>query len=209
MIISIEGNIGSGKSTFVEYLRNTMSGVIFLQEPVAEWNGIKDNGGETILSKFYRDQTKYAFPFQMMAYISRLALLKKTVEENPGKVIITERCLDTDRFVFAKMMYDQGKMEEVEYQIYLKWFHCFQCEYPISYYIYLNTTPETAHERVLKRNREGETIGLDYLRECAKYHNKWLDQPAFVGKIVSLNANVGEHQMSKWVGIIEDLIKRF
>ena len=31
LIISIEGNIGSGKSTFVSYLQKTMKNVVFLQ----------------------------------------------------------------------------------------------------------------------------------------------------------------------------------
>ena len=83
-IISIEGNIGSGKSTLVSLLKDTFENtksnpydVIFLQEPVDEWENIKDSAGNTMLEKFYQDQEKYSFPFQMMAYISRLALLKK------------------------------------------------------------------------------------------------------------------------------------
>ena len=84
-IISIEGNIGTGKSTLVQMLKDTYknySNVIFLQEPVDMWNTIKDNNGETILSKFYADQEKYAFSFQMMAYISRISLHKKAIKSN-------------------------------------------------------------------------------------------------------------------------------
>ena len=33
------------------------------------------------LLDFYEDKAKYAFPFQMMAYISRLALLKNTIKQ--------------------------------------------------------------------------------------------------------------------------------
>ena len=62
-IISIEGNIGSGKSTILSLLKEEckkIDGIIFLQEPVSEWNEIKDNSGETILSKFYENQEKEA-----------------------------------------------------------------------------------------------------------------------------------------------------
>ena len=34
-------------------------------------------------------------------------------------IIITERSLYTDKHVFAKMLHDQGKIEDVCYQIYL------------------------------------------------------------------------------------------
>ena len=110
-VISIEGNIGSGKSTLLSHLKQSLSAenvpqIIFLQEPVDEWENIKDEQGNTMIQKFYGDQTKYSFSFQMMAYISRLALLKKSIEENPSAIIITERSLFTDKFVFAKMLYD-------------------------------------------------------------------------------------------------------
>ena len=64
LIISVEGNIGSGKSTFVSFMQRTMTNVIFLQEPVDEWNDIRDRDNETILSKFYKDQPNYSFAFQ-------------------------------------------------------------------------------------------------------------------------------------------------
>ena len=47
-------------------------------------------------------QKNNAFPFQMMAYISRLSLLKNAIRENPDSIIICERCLQTDKYVFAK-----------------------------------------------------------------------------------------------------------
>ena len=100
-IISIEGNIGAGKSTIVsaleELVKNNMNNyiaqkkVVFLQEPVDTWLSIKDKNGESILSKFYKNQSQFAFSFQMMAYISRQSLLNKTMRENPNSIIITER----------------------------------------------------------------------------------------------------------------------
>ena len=107
-IITIEGNIGSGKSTLLENLKNeliiTNEKVIFMKEPVDEWEDIKDSNGNTMLQKFYENQEKYSFPFQMMAYISRLKLLKETVEKYPNATIISERSLYTDRYVFAKIL---------------------------------------------------------------------------------------------------------
>jgi deoxyadenosine/deoxycytidine kinase len=187
-IFSIEGNIGSGKSTMVRLLEQTtqtMAGkpIIYVLEPVDEWTNIKDNDGKTILQKFYGDQHKYAFSFQMMAYISRLSLLKHTIRENPTAVIITERSIFTDREVFAKMLYDEGKIEEVNYQIYLKWFDEFIEDIPIAGLIYVNTTPEKSKERVNIRSRVGEDIPLEYLQKCHDYHENWitkLDKPVHV-----------------------------
>jgi len=179
-IFSIEGNIGSGKSTLVRVLSKNLhhishTSVIYVQEPVSEWNNIKDHYGKTILEKFYADQHKYAFSFQMMAYISRLALLKRVIKENPNAILITERSVFTDKEVFAKMLYDEGKIEEVNYQIYLQWFNEFIEDIPITGLIYINTTPEKSKERVDIRARPGENIPLEYLKQCHNYHTKWID----------------------------------
>ena len=198
-ILSIEGNIGSGKSTLVSHLSNIMGKiVIFLQEPVDEWKTIKDIKGETMLEKFYKNQTNYAFAFQMMAFISRLALLKKTLMENPDAIIITERCLNTDREVFAKMLYDSGKIEEVEYLIYLRWFDTFTAEFPISKYNYLKTTPEISHTRMLSRNRKGETISIEYLRECHLYHENWLTSSTIASQVITIDATGDKDNIEMW-----------
>jgi deoxyadenosine/deoxycytidine kinase len=183
-ILSIEGNIGSGKSTLLENLRsyyNDDTHIVFLREPVDEWEKIKDNQGNTMLKKFYADQEKYSFAFQMMAYISRLKILRDTVKEillNPTQqyVIITERSLYTDKHVFAKMLHDQGNIESVCYQIYLNWFDEFTKDFPINYTVYVNTDPQVCYNRIHKRAREGEeVISLIYLQDCHKYHEEFLD----------------------------------
>lgn len=108
----------------------------------------------------------------MMAYISRLELLRKAIQENPSKIIITERSLFTDKFVFAQMLYDDHKMEEIEYQIYNKWFHSFIDLAPLHKLIYLKTDPEISFKRIIKRNRDGENaIPFDYIKNCHSYHN--------------------------------------
>ena len=50
------------------------------------------------------------------------ALLRK---EKDYKVIITERCIETDRNVFAKMLYDDKKIKEIDYKIYLRCYKSF------------------------------------------------------------------------------------
>ena len=174
-IFSIEGSIGSGKSTLIRELQNKLdTDWVFVLEPVSEWNDVKDNMGENILTKFYKDQQKYSFSFQMMAYISRLARLKQVIRKNPKAVIITERSIFADRYVFAKMLYDNNKIEEVDYIIYLKWFDEFLEDIQQTGIIYLQVKPETCYHRVQKRNRDGETISLEYLESCHQYHENWL-----------------------------------
>ena len=176
LLLSIEGNIGSGKSTLVTKLKENYKNnkdICFLDEPVSEWEKIQDSQGKSMLEKYYGNQEKYAFAFQMMAYISRLAPLRKALKEN-YKVIITERSVYTDKMVFAKMLYDDKKIEDVEYQIYNNWFNEFLNDIPIPHIVYVQTNPEIAKARVDKRARKGETIPLEYLTNCHNYHENWL-----------------------------------
>ena len=237
-IISIEGNIGSGKSTLLANLKkyfNKNTKIIFLGEPVDEWNKITDENGVTILEKFYSDQYKYSFSFQMMAYISRLKLLKdvynnikkevskmtpQTVDfecEEDSKikfVIITERSLYTDKLVFAKMLYDTGKIEHVNYQIYINWFDMFVEEFPIHKIIYVKTDAEICYERIHKRAREGEEkISLIYLNLCNEYHKNMLDtkvNTCIFDKQLILNGNNDIYEnydiLNEWLISIQKFI---
>ena len=178
-IISFDGNIGSGKSTKVKdieeyYGAQGRKDILFIQEPVDAWNSVVDENGVTILSNYYKDQKRFAFRLQMLAYISRLALLRDAVKKG-YKYIITERCVGTDRNVFSKMLYDKGDIEHDEYIIYKKWYDEFISDVPIAAIVYIKASPEICLKRVNIRAREGENIPLEYLKECDKYHDEWIN----------------------------------
>lgn len=190
-IISIEGNVGSGKSTSINSLKELYKNdnrIYFLEEPVNEWITIKDKSGKDIIEKFYENQEKYSFSFQIMAYISRLSMLKNAINYcklNNIKLIVCERSLNTDKNVFCKMLKDSDKIEDINYQIYLKWFNDFITEIPKTYYIYIKTDPKIAYDRVIKRNRKGENISLEYLTMCSNYHDIWLN----IRETIIINGN--------------------
>jgi deoxyadenosine/deoxycytidine kinase len=228
-VVSIEGNIGSGKTTLLEELNSVYKNnknVIFLKEPVDEWSKIKDKDGNTILKKFYADQLKYSFSFQMMAYVSRLKVIRETIKnykkenqeniENNKLIIITERSLYTDKMVFAKMLYETGMIEEVNYQIYLNWFDTFIEEFPVHKIIYVKTSAERCHFRIMKRSREGENIiPLEYLDRLNEYHEEMLDpinpSDCYCYKQLILDGNIdiyeNNQQMEKWINQINNFIK--
>jgi deoxycitidine kinase/deoxyguanosine kinase len=212
-IISIEGNIGSGKSTLFEKLKIHFANnknIIFVREPVDIWESIRDENGTTILEKFYQDQIKYSFSFQIMAYISRINLLKETIKQNPGVTIITERSLYTDKMVFAKMLYDTHKIEYINYQIYLNLFDTFKNDFNVNNIIYIKTDPDICCNRILKRARNGENnISLDYLQLCDTYHNNMVDILECDKIVLNGNVDIYENtsQLNDWICQIKDIIK--
>ena len=62
----LEGNVGTGKSTFLRMLEEIGLQVIF--EPVNEWSNMKNSNGKNLLEEFYGDQTRYAYTFQSVAF---------------------------------------------------------------------------------------------------------------------------------------------
>ena len=220
ILVSIEGNIGAGKSTLVKKIQecSTSSDIdmICLQEPVDEWNEIKDENGVTILENFYQDQTKYAFSFQMMAYITRLKRLMDTIDEhtqtqsktnnrNRKTIIVMERSLWTDKNIFAKMLYDDGKIGKMEYEIYNRWFNVFIEKIPPINVVYLKVPPSTCKERIQVRNRKGEeNITIDYLKSCHEYHEKWLNksvskQKSNISLTIDDNSKTTVDEIKDWI----------
>ena len=188
IIISIDGNIGSGKSTLVQLIKNNAFNkllknvlVVAIDEPVKIWINTVDNEGKNLLENFYNDKKRWAYSFQNYAYITRIKLLLDAVDKyksyNKPVVIITERSQLTDRNVFAKMLYDGGYINELEKSMYDYWYHTFDNIININNIIYLNTPPETCLQRIKKRGREEEkNLAEDtkYITDVHKYHQNWL-----------------------------------
>ena len=200
LIVSIDGNIGSGKSSVMRYLEKNFAKycaskdntckICFLQEPVSSWESIGDANGKSIISHFYENNERYSFAFQIMTYTSRLSLLKEALKENYD-VIISERSIYTDKYVFAKSLYDSTKMNLIEYQIYLKMFNEFSTIFKDLKIVYIRTSPEICDLRVKARERLGESISIQYLKDCHHYHDIWLNNPDKIerGEILVINGN--------------------
>ena len=192
--IYIEGNIGSGKSTFADLLNKYIEQYIekfkslnlnakIIQEPVDEWMKQIDSDGHNILEKFYGDQDRWAFTFQMNSFISRAQKIQealndlKSTESSLRPLLIVERSIYTDRHAFALNCYESGKMTKMEYDIYCKWNDWLSDKFNLrpTAYIYLKCNPNVNYERISKRSREGEeNIPLEYLENIHKKHEDWM-----------------------------------
>lgn len=194
IVLSLEGNIGAGKSTILNALEKHLgnkSGWLFLKEPVHIWETIQDKDGKSILCKFYENPSKYAFSFQVMAFITRYQELKRMLKENPDcKGIICERSLEADKNIFAKMLHEDELMDSMHYSIYDRYFQEYEGNLQLDGLIYIDASPEICFDRVQLRSRNGENnISLDYLKKCHKFHEQWM----FNTKTPVLHLNVNEN----------------
>lgn len=90
-LITFEGNIGAGKSTFVKtFIENLGDGLSkkLIEEPLDKW---MDLAGENLLAQMYQDPAK-TFLFQTYVLVT---MLEKGVSDPEGALLISERSIDS------------------------------------------------------------------------------------------------------------------
>jgi deoxyadenosine/deoxycytidine kinase len=175
-LISIEGNIGVGKSTFVAKLSERCEDLVVIQEPVSDWQSID---GENILDAFYKDPSRWGYSFEFYALYSRARCTNKSLKLNKNRnvILVTERSISTNYNTFGRVCRDFNQVSEIEWMMYENWYSWFSRKDILlpSSYIYLRATPETCLSRINKRMRVEEIgISIDYLKSLHRYHDLWL-----------------------------------
>ena len=185
--ISIEGNIGVGKTSFLALLSEALQ-IPFelIPEPVSEWQNFKQtdsskNTTTNILEMFYKDPKRWAYLFQTLCFGSRvknlLSLKKKMQDDQNSKLFIFERSLESDREIFAKSFHLDGLFTEAEWLLYNEYLQFMTKEFcfPMTGVIYLRARSSVCLERIKRRKREEETgISYEYLEELDTRHEEWL-----------------------------------
>ena len=205
IIICVEGNIGSGKSTMVSYLSqhftnfinchyknndNKQYKVAYLVEPIDEWTKYKNTDDKNILELFYDDKDRYSFSFQMIILHSRITQLQNAINDGYD-IIISERSILSSYKVFIKMLIENNNMNMIESQIYEKWFKLYENTIKDINIVYIRTSPEICSSRITKRNRQGESdILLSYLKNCHYYHEIWINTQVNQKKLYIINGNI-------------------
>ena len=175
-IIFIEGNIASGKTTFIGLLQNHIPDSQIIYEPLEMWKGLMDDKEKNILDYFYSDKKKYAYPFQSYAFFSRVCKAREI--DKTKNIIFLERSIFSDKNIFAKNCYETGIMTNIEWKLYNAWFNWMKELLPFkeSKFIYLRCEPEISYNRLKERNRsEEKEVSLDYLKEIHQKHEEWFN----------------------------------
>lgn len=192
-ILCLEGNIGSGKSTSLEYLKRRFASSpkgkepLFVLEPVEEWRNLpsqsansSSNSSVNLLDAFYGNIEKFGFCFQTYAFLSRMKLLLETMKraEEEGRTwIICERSIFTDREIFLESLYENGSITHEERAVYHQlwdfWIGLMQPFFKDIelHFLYVECDPNTSMNHIKSRMRpEEESIDLSYLQTLNSKH---------------------------------------
>lgn len=165
-IFSIEGNIGAGKSTILEYVQTMAPEYLICPEPLDEWAELKTDNGDTLLEAFYKDQKTHAFTFQISVLVSRYKQLQTNRHLFPNRVLIQERSFLGDFDTFVSTLASYGYFTRAQLQVYLNVFNLFKKQTPAPIFFFVDTPSEVCLERIGQRGRSGEEhITLSYLQD--------------------------------------------
>ncbi|XP_034755178.1 thymidine kinase 2, mitochondrial isoform X1 [Etheostoma cragini] len=169
-VICIEGNIASGKTTCLEYFSKT-SNVEVLTEPVSKWRNVR---GHNPLALMYQDPERWGITLQ--TYV-QLTMLDRHMSAISSPVRMIERSIFSAKYIFVENLFKSGKMPEVDYAVLSEWFDWLttNISIPVDLIVYLQTSPQTCHERLKQRCREEEkVIPLEYLESIHQLYEDWL-----------------------------------
>ena len=162
--IAIAGNMGTGKSTLVEFLARQY-GVVPFYEP---------NHENPYLADFYRDMRRWAFRSQLY-FLATKFRLHQELDRQPG-VVALDRTIFEDAEVFATALYRMGKISERDWQTYLAFYHgILDAIRPPDLLIYLRCSMRTLRRRIRLRGRTMEQdVPLAYLKRLQALYDEWL-----------------------------------
>jgi hypothetical protein len=165
LFVAVAGNIGAGKSSLTRLL-----GDRFKWKPYYE--SVDDN---PYLSDFYADMHRWSFHLQIYFLANRFKCHKLIVESSES--VIQDRSIYEDAEIFAKNLYDIGRMEQRDYDNYVSLFHVMM-EYlkPPDLMIYLKASVDTLVKQIARRGRSFEQgIQRDYLDQLNRLYTAWID----------------------------------
>lgn len=166
IFIAVAGNIGTGKTTLTRMLSERFSWT-------PHFEAVADN---PYLADFYKDMTRWSFPLQIFFLNNRFSAHQKVTKETNSA--IQDRSIYEDANIFARNLYEQGKMEERDYKNYLELYNVM-CQFlqPPDLVIYLRKSLPKLKAQISLRGRDYEKdIPDQYLADLNRYYNDWMEQ---------------------------------
>jgi deoxyadenosine/deoxycytidine kinase len=184
ILVTVDAPIAAGKTTLVErLLRKLKWRVIVAEEPVGQWQA------SGLLADMYKSlrpgqPNPDGMPgmFQIYAFVTRSGVLAEAMREatrisdDSGEpvIVLSERSVFTDRAVFKHMLAESGHITETQTRVYEG---CYTAlinqivpEAAPDLSIWINTPIDECVRRQIARNRDGESVSVEYATSLHERH---------------------------------------
>lgn len=157
-IITIDGNIGSYKTSILNYLHKNYKLSVDL-EPVENWN--------EYLNKMYENNSYNSYNFQICVWMDRCWIQEKS----DNVLIFMERSPYFIKNVFVEKALEDNSITEEQYYVLQNLHKKTEQLWKPKLSIYLNSNPEMCMQRITKRGRISEkNITLEYIKRLDELH---------------------------------------
>lgn len=175
--IAIAGNIGSGKSSLVEFLTRTY-GIEPFYEP---------NDENPYLPDFYRDMKQWAFHSQLY-FLANKFRIHQELDQMAG-VVVLDRTIFEDAEIFATALNRMRKLTGRDWETYWDFYQIIlNAIRPPDLMIYLRCPMRTIRQRIRMRGRRMEQdIPLSYLKRLEQLYEDWISNYS-MGEVLVLNS---------------------
>ena len=162
--ISIEGNIGAGKTSLAKLLAEEWQGKLVLEE-------FADN---PFLPKFYENRERYAFPLELSFLAERYSQLKEVL----NSMDMFNRRIVSDYFISKCLIFSKANLSGAEYDLFAKMFYIIEQNLPQpDLMVYLHLPIDQLLENIAKRGRAYEqSISAEYLAEVQQSYMGFIKQ---------------------------------
>lgn len=192
--VVLEGNIAVGKTTLLTRLIDEVGCCIVEEEPIDRWINC---AGLNLLHRMYLGSDD-AFVFQVYATYTLVyrSVMRSRRTKPEATIRILERSPSSSVRCFGQVLYRNGKITDSQLAVLQSMLADWEnrCREEIDLVLYLRSDPETAHVRMLMRDRPEERgVTVDYLRQLHDQHEQlYTTNPYRAAKWVSLDASLSE-----------------
>ena len=162
--IAIEGNIGSGKTSLATRISEEFNARLILEQ-------FEDN---SFLPKFYKDQSRYAFPLELSFLAERYQQLKDKLSQNDLFMDFTI----SDYFINKSLIFSRKTLAVEEFKLYHKLFEIISLNLPKpDLLVYLYSDVNRLQLNIKKRDRYYEQdIDDEYLENIQESYFDFIRQ---------------------------------
>lgn len=164
VFVSVAGNIGSGKSSLTRLISEEMKWKPYYEK-------VNNN---PYLNDFYRDMNRWSFNLQIYFLSHRFKTHKEIL--NRKSSVIQDRSIYEDVEIFARNLYELGKMKKRDYENYRNLFKEMTAFLqPPDLLIYLRSSISKLKKQIRLRGREFEkNIDHGYLERLNESYEEWV-----------------------------------
>lgn len=167
--ICIEGNIGSGKTTIVNIIKNNFNNnrTIFVPDTINNWKN------KELLNNFYLNTNRYALLMELKSTSDKI----KYINNINKQILFFSKSWMSDKYCYMKTLKELNYILPSEFNTYNNTYELMKNSMPnIDLMIYVKNSVSNCYENIKDRKIDYElNITMKFLMKLSENYELWID----------------------------------